>query len=108
MKFIEKNAIFDWFNIIVFTISFLSLCLFAEPMSPVGPDTRDLISKNLKAMSYTTFKIARRYTLEDCPHGHLNFSVHFKGKQYGYNRQGYFCYPYNHEQVVYYEGKLRF
>lgn len=93
---------------IMLITSLFCINLIAKSLGPVVSETKDTITKNLKAMGYTEFKLAPNYTLEDCPHGHLNFSVHFKGKQFGNNKQGYFCYPYNHEQVVYYEGKARF
>jgi len=87
-----------------------------EPDDELGkhlsPDTKKTVLDNLAAMGYKKFWIHDYYALEDCPHGHLNFSVHFKGYQFVEDkkhwRQGYFCYPYNHEQVVYYKGKVKF
>jgi hypothetical protein len=45
--------------------------------------------------------------LNKCPHGHLDFTIHFSGTQFKqHKRSGYFCPPYVNQSVVYSGEKL--
>jgi hypothetical protein len=71
------------------------------------PEHKKKVIKELTAMGYSQFMVFDYYHLNKCPHGHLDFTIHFSGTQFKqHKRSGYFCPPYVNQSVVYSGEKL--